>query len=197
MNTIGVILAGGMSSRMGQDKALLKIKNASMLMRTYQLLRQTSVSDVVICRNDNAPQHIADIYPNKGPLAGIHSAAMRCPNSNLLVVPIDLPLLDVSTLKRVLDSGEKFNRNTRFDAHCLPFYLCNTPSTRQILDYSLRCTNNYSVKRFCSHFPLTKLRLSRQSSLFNSNTPDQWRFAMELFETPNNNQSLEANYGTC
>ena len=89
MNTIGVILAGGASSRMGQDKALLTISQSTMLTRTYQLLLEASVSKVVISRNDGEAGHFPDLYPGKGPLSGIHSAAMRFPNKNLLI-PFEL-----------------------------------------------------------------------------------------------------------
>jgi len=197
MNTIGVILAGGASSRMGQDKALLTISQSTMLTRTYQLLLEASVSKVVISRNDGEAGHFSDLYPGKGPLSGIHSAAMRFPDKNLLILPIDLPLMDVCTIQRLLDSGEKFSSNVRFGEHSLPLYLRNTETTRQTLDYTLRCTNSFSVDRFCTHFPLMKLQLRQQSPLFNSNTPEQWRFAMQHFETSECSVPTEVRHGTC
>ncbi len=197
MKSIGVILAGGTSSRMGQDKALLTIEESTMLTRCYQMISQTSVSKVVISRNDGQEGHFADLYPNKGPLSGIHSAAMRFPTANLLLVPVDLPLMDSETLQYMLTSGQKVNKNTRFGKHSLPLFLRNTEAMRQTLEYTLRCTNCYSVDRFCSHFPLLELNSQKQSPLFNTNTPEQWRFAMQHFNTTTTPRFSEVTYGSC
>ena len=181
MMTIGVILAGGKSVRMGKDKALLNIEDQSMLARTYQTLSKTSVSKTVISRNDGLKGHFADIIGSKGPLSGIHSIAMRFPFSNLLIVPVDLPLMHVDALQALIDKGQDTRNNVRYGKHSLPLFLHNTKTLKQTLDYTLRCTNSYSVDGFCSHFPLVELHANKQSSLFNANTPDKWRAAMQHF----------------
>ena len=181
MSVIGVVLAGGRSSRMGADKALLEIEKQSMLERTCQLLKLTSVSKVVVSRNDDTRKHIADLIPRKGPLSGIHSVAMRYPLSNLLVVPVDLPLMDISTIQGLIDAGNAEDCNVRYGKHSLPVFLQNSKQFRQTLDYTLRCTNCFSVDRLCSHFPLREINLAKQSSLFNTNSPAQWRFANQHF----------------
>lgn len=181
MKTIGVILAGGASSRMGRDKATLSIEQTTMLARTREILGKTRVSEVVISRNDGAPEHIVDLQPGKGPLSGIHSVAMRYPGHNLLLVPVDLPLMNVATLQYLLDSGLEHRQNARYGEHSLPLFLQNDAIMRDTLDYTLRCTNSFSVDRFCSRFPLLKLELERQSFLYNTNTPEQWRLAMQHF----------------
>lgn len=196
MKTIGVLLAGGKSSRMGKDKALLTIEHSSMLTRSYQMLNQTSVSEVVISRNDGESGHFADIYPGKGPLSGIHSVAMRFVNADLLIMPIDLPLMNSETLQSLLDCGTSTGKNTRFGEHSLPLFLRNNDLTRQLLDYSLRCTNCYSVDRFCMHFPLNKINMIRQSPLFNANTPAQWRFIAQQFNSRSNLELVEESHGT-
>ena len=197
MKTVGVILAGGASSRMGKDKALLTIEQSTMLTRSYQALSQTSVNKVVVSRNDGKDGHFADLYPGKGPLSGIHSAAMRFPTANLLLVPVDLPLMDPKTLQYMLDNGAEANKNARFGKHSLPLFLRNTEAMRQTLEYTLRCTNCYSVARFCTHFPLLELHSLKQSSLFNTNTPEQWRFAMQHFKPSSNRRFSEVTYGSC
>lgn len=196
MKTIGVILAGGASSRMGRDKAMLSVDEQTMLTRTYETLSQTTVSKVVISRNDGEDCHIEDVYPNKGPLSGIHSAANRFPEYNLLIVPVDLPLMDVGTLQNLLSSGEECDTNTRYGKHSLPLYLRNNESTRQTLERTLLCTKSFSVDRFCAHFPLQEIALEQQSSLFNTNTPEQWRYAMEHFHISGCPRVLEVSYGT-
>lgn len=194
MNTIAVILAGGASSRMGADKALLEIQKQTMLERTIQLLKQTTVSKVVISRNgrnNSSADYIPDLIPHKGPLCGIHSAAMRFPTANLLIVPVDLPLLDSPTIQDLIDQGISSNKNVRHGKHSLPLFIHNSEQLRLKLDYTLRFTDCFSVNRLCSHFPLLEINANRQSCLFNANTPAQWRFAMQHFspiDIPRNNE---------
>jgi molybdopterin-guanine dinucleotide biosynthesis protein A len=180
--TIGVVLAGGRSSRMGEDKALLKIEATSMIDRTANTLRATSVCKVVISRNDNTTKHMADIIPDKGPLSGIHSIATRFPQYNLIVLPVDLPLMDACTVQELIDVGLKTSKNAKFKGHNLPLFIQNTPSFRQVIDYTLKCTNCFSVERLCLHFPVLELINKKNSSMFNTNTPAQWRFAMQHFD---------------
>lgn len=191
MNTIGVILAGGISSRMGSDKAHLKINNQTMLARTFQILEQTTVCETVISRNDDSKVHFSDIIPHKGPLSGIHSIAMRFPFSNLLVVPVDLPLIDAATLQNLIDSGESRSQNVRYAKQSLPIFLKNTEAMRQTLDYTLRCTNHFSVASFCAHFSLYELGLDAQSSLYNTNNPEQWQAALQHFNYNNTYNAFE------
>lgn len=179
MHTIGVILAGGLSSRMGQDKALLPIEQSTMLYHTQQVLSHTSVNKVIVSRNDGKDGHIADLIPDKGPLSGIHSAAMRFPFANLLILPVDLPLMDEKTLQLMINKAQNTQRNIRYEHHNLPLFLNNTKVMRQTLDYTLRCTNCYSVERFCSHFPMLELAPQKQSNLYNANTPTEWQCAMQ------------------
>lgn len=191
---MGVVLAGGLSSRMGKDKALLKIASSTMIKRTERLLRNTSVDKVVISRNDGNPSHFSDIISGAGPLSGIHSIATRFPHYNLLIQPVDLPLMDTKNLESLIACGREQSKNVRFNGSNLPLFVQNTPQFRQILDYTLKYTQSYSVARLCSHFLMLELRSSAGSKIFNTNTPEQWRFAMQHFETNHQPNTQEARY---
>ena len=73
-----VVLAGGKSSRMGQDKALILFNEKPLLLHIANILQEVN-SKVYISGKKGAynsflyPQ-IADVYPEKGPLGGIYSA---------------------------------------------------------------------------------------------------------------------------
>lgn len=185
---LGVVLAGGQSTRMGKDKALLRIEALPMIERTARVLRETSVSKVVISRNDGGDKHLADIISGKGPLSGIHSAAMRFTRHNLLIVPVDLPLMDAHNLQQLIENALDTHRNSRFSQNNLPIFIHNTPQFRKVLDYTLKCSDCFSVQRLCSHFPVSEIKPSLSSKIFNTNTPEQWRFAMQHF----NNQQTKS-----
>lgn len=179
MQTIGVVLAGGRSSRMGTDKALLTINEINMIDRAKALLEQTSVAKIVVSRNDNNNNHLADIIENRGPLSGIHSVATRFPLHNLLILPVDLPLMDAEVLQSIIDVGVAAQSNARIENANLPLYINNSAKIRQVLDYTLKCTKNFSIAGLCSQFPIQEVVVSSSSYLYNTNTPEQWRFAMQ------------------
>lgn len=111
----GVVLAGGGSSRMGQDKAHLRplapfgAGGRDLLAQTHATLALVTPVVWVSCRR-GAPRPgydcVEDSFPGLGPIGGLHAALARARREGcaaLLAVPCDLPLLDAPTLRRLLD----------------------------------------------------------------------------------------------
>jgi molybdenum cofactor guanylyltransferase len=93
----GFILAGGESSRMGRDKALLEIGGVALIVRTARLVESVVGAPVVIGGTEASRalglRSIADDFPGAGPLGGI-ATALRASNAEWnLVVACDLPYL--------------------------------------------------------------------------------------------------------
>jgi molybdopterin-guanine dinucleotide biosynthesis protein A len=97
---IGLILAGGLSSRMGEDKATLMIDGQTMLERTAMALRAAGADLVVV--SGARPGGIPDRWPQAGPVGGIASAAEVLPDAEWLIVPVDMPRLGQSVLAPLL-----------------------------------------------------------------------------------------------
>lgn len=94
------IMLGGLSTRMGRDKALVTLQGRTLLDRAlsrwqgYGTGIQLSVGPA--SRKALAPQGvpaIADIYPERGPLGGLHAGLRACPTEFLLLVAVDCPFL--------------------------------------------------------------------------------------------------------
>lgn len=105
----GVILAGGKSSRMGTDKALLKINGKSFIQHIAEVLQQ--VFEQVIIISDHADRYrflrlpvYEDIFRNSGPLGGIHSALVHARTENVFVVSCDMPLLPSQVIRDLINS---------------------------------------------------------------------------------------------
>src|ERR1700754_289360 len=110
---IGLILAGGLSSRMGEDKALMEIDGLSMLDRTARVLRRMDAELVVV--SGSRPGGIPDRWPEAGPVGGMASAAEVLPDADLLVVPVDMPRLGHAVLAPLL--AHRSQRATRWAGH--------------------------------------------------------------------------------
>jgi molybdopterin-guanine dinucleotide biosynthesis protein A len=101
----GFVLAGGKSSRMGRDKALLELGGQTLLARALGLLG-TAVAEVRIV-GDHAKFSsfgvvVEDILADHGPLGGIH-AALKASRSELnLILAVDLPLVKPAFLEHLV-----------------------------------------------------------------------------------------------
>jgi molybdenum cofactor guanylyltransferase len=94
----GVVLAGGRSSRMGRDKALIQVDGRSLLDRALDKLDKHVNELLVIGEPEKygvvGPFVVADEWPGKGPLGGLTTAMRYASNDRLLVVACDLPGLN-------------------------------------------------------------------------------------------------------
>src|SRR5690242_19771847 len=105
MDASGFILAGGRSSRMGTDKSLLRFGNSTLIESAVDRLRRVTTEVAIVSpRNDlvrYAPV-IHDIYPDRGPLGGIHAALASSGHELNLMLAVDMPFVDPELLRRVL-----------------------------------------------------------------------------------------------
>jgi molybdenum cofactor guanylyltransferase len=108
----GFVLAGGRSSRMGEDKALVRLGGQPLVVYALDILRGAGLAASLAGGSPGlagfAPV-VQDSRPGLGPLAGI-CAALASTSARLAVfVPIDLPLLPASLivflLKHARDTG--------------------------------------------------------------------------------------------
>jgi molybdenum cofactor guanylyltransferase len=106
----GFVLAGGRSTRMGQDKALLQVAGRSLLERSLDKLRSIGVTAprIAAARTDlssYAPV-VPDLHPGCGPLSGIEAALAATSQPLNLFLPVDLPLLPARFLNWMLHRAE-------------------------------------------------------------------------------------------
>jgi molybdopterin-guanine dinucleotide biosynthesis protein A len=92
----GYVLAGGKSSRMGRDKALLQIGGKPLVEHAVTKLRRLC-AEVNILGNEpeleaRAPL-VRDVHPGCGPMSGIEAALLHSRYDWNLILPVDMPFL--------------------------------------------------------------------------------------------------------
>ena len=103
MNISVVLLAGGESRRMGQDKATLVFRGKPLWQTQVDLLRKLNPPQIFVSARTDPPwlpadaSFVPDAKPSVGPLSGIASALMRSTN-HLLALAVDMPLMTESYL---------------------------------------------------------------------------------------------------
>jgi molybdopterin-guanine dinucleotide biosynthesis protein A len=178
---IGLILAGGKSSRMGEDKAFLQIDGESLLQRSINLLKRIGASEVLVSRNDFTHGSLPDIYPEHGPLSGIHSALFEMVSKKstpILVIPVDMPLLSEDLLICLVEAGLTMDTAVHYLEHPIPAFIPNTNLTRSYLESILSDVSaakpSRSIQRFLSRIGAVQLSTAENDKLINTNTPEQW-----------------------
>lgn len=113
MKLKGVVLAGGKSSRFGEDKALAVWDGKTLLERAVDLLSSLQLDPVVIANPGrdysflNCPV-VNDLIPEKGPLGGLYTACTLFSERTLLVLTCDMPLLNQNILTRLINQHQYF-----------------------------------------------------------------------------------------
>ena len=107
----GVILAGGASSRMGSNKALLPCQGGRFIDIIHRQMKQLFPEVILVTNTPEQYQFlpcrsVTDIYPGSGPLGGIHAALCRTTTRYIFVAACDMPFLDPAVVQMMADTGE-------------------------------------------------------------------------------------------
>lgn len=180
----GVVLAGGQSRRMGQDKAKLNWQGRSLLAAQLQLLESVLPTPVLVSGSYSEFRCIADQQPSLGPLSGLASCLEALPEQSCLFIPVDMPLIHKELLQYLLEQyrvapGNYFCENSVFPI-ILQSTQANRASLQTVMDYPQ--AKQRSIKTFLHAIQATELGLPSRwaSALVNTNTPQQWQQVQQL-----------------
>ena len=177
-----VILVGGQSSRMGQDKATLPYKGKRLVDVVADVARAAGVSRIYVSGMLKGYTSIPDMISGGGPVSGLCSCLLRLSanHARLLFIPVDMPRLTPELLRLLI--VQPMHESCHFESHPLP---CIIPITKEVMRYTDLVARNLakqkklSVKDFLARIGATSLDIpeSLNSSLTNTNTPDEWKEA--------------------
>lgn len=116
----GIILAGGRSTRMGRNKALLEVGGTPLLRHLAEAMLELGMKRVLVASGteERAGEYgallqglpgevdfVADQYPDCGPLAGLHAALTAMPESGYgFAMACDMPVLSASLFERLREA---------------------------------------------------------------------------------------------
>ena len=184
-----MVLAGGKSSRMGRNKALLSWQGKPLYRHMADMLSRAGVSDILFSSNElTGVTFLADIIPDRGPLSGIHAALNELPNSvHLIIVPVDMPLLPAEACQQLLDSAGSVP--VCYQNYTLPMVLPVTEALREQVSKAIESDNHrdYSLRNLHRALSGEYLPLGQgYAELFqNTNTPEDWQQALVRSESNN------------
>ena len=123
MTVLGAVLAGGMSTRMGTDKADVLVGDKTMLERVGHAVGSVADETVVLGPDREGWKTWPDSVHVHGPLAGIATALSRTEHSHVLLLAVDQPFVRIETLRRIVDLATEIPV-VPVDEHGVPQVTC-------------------------------------------------------------------------
>jgi len=102
----GILLAGGMSSRMGREKGLVRLGDRYLYQYPLQVL-QSLCDEILISTCVDLPipethSRVCDEIPGLGPMGGIYTCLKRSSNETSIVISYDLPMVSEGLFRYLL-----------------------------------------------------------------------------------------------
>ncbi len=188
-----LVLAGGKSARMGQDKGMISWYEQPQRYHIADMLGLLCDEVYISCRPEQQQQiaarynNIADTHTGKGPYGAILSALETYPDRAWLVVACDLPLINSATLKYLIDKRDTSYIATTyespFDGLPEPLVTVWEPDSLPILQLFL--SQGYSCPRkvLIRNSEVVKvIKPQHPDALLNANTPEEAARARLIIE---------------
>ena len=108
MNALsGLVLAGGKSTRMGRDKALIKYDGLPLIEHQIRKLAEAGCKPIFISGRgyEKFGQTVEDLIPDCGPMGGIYSGLKKVDSDRCLVLAVDLPHVRASFLQLLIEKS--------------------------------------------------------------------------------------------
>lgn len=191
----GVVLAGGASSRLGQNKAFLQLAGRPLIGHVLDRLQEVC-QEVLVVANDTAPyaglgvRLVRDVFPGVGVLGGLHAGLQSAKYELILAVGCDMPFLNPRVLRAFVGRAEGYDVVVlREGDRVEPLHGVYRRSCLEAMEAAIRAGR----RRIISFFPevqvcyigaeqITPLDPELRS-FFNVNRPADWAKAVRIWQT--------------
>lgn len=177
-----IVLAGGYSSRMGQNKAELDFNGVSFLQHQVNKLWAVGIEDIVVSGCPSVPdgcRFVPDVYPHRGPLSGIHAGLLAIRNTCALVLAVDTPLVPEALLEELIRAHEAGITVVSCKGETEPLIGVYDRRMAQECEELLRGERT-SLRALFHRTGISTLEYrGDQNRLANCNTPEEYRKMME------------------
>ena len=188
----GIVLAGGKSSRMGQDKGLMLYHGKAMVTHVMEQL-QPCVDELLIVANTPAYGQfgypiVADLVEAAGPVGGIYTGLAAASTELIFFISCDTPFITEEAIRKVIaQAGDAAVAVATLEGQMQPLFGLYRKSTTVRFRESLR-QERYKLQaviREMNHrlVPLDGLTRQYPHLLHNINTPEEFAEALTYSAT--------------
>jgi molybdopterin-guanine dinucleotide biosynthesis protein A len=194
MKPTGIILAGGKSSRMGQEKGLVQLGGKRLIDIAIQNL--SMVCDTILISsngdsfNDTGFQVIEDVKPGIGPMGGLYSALLYSETTLNLVLSVDLPFVNEGLFRHLIESSKGYQAAVPWSGqeHYEPLCACYDLSILPLMEAHIK-SGNYKLPDLFRQINMNPLPIEphlpfyHEALFMNINTKDDLIAAQKLLNT--------------
>ncbi len=194
----GLVLAGGKSERMGQDKGLMDYHGLPQREYLYELMDSFTEQTFMSCRPDQLHEFegkypaIPDSISDLGPFGAIISAFREYPNHAWLVVACDIPLVNQSTLMELVENRNPsmvatafYNQETNFPDPLITIWEPKAyPQLLHFLSLGYSCPRKVLINSRTE-----VLHPGDPNALLNANSPEEYEKVMKLLRNESKNST--------
>ena len=183
----GVILSGGRNSRMGENKAFIRIEGERLIDRTVRLFRAVFQEVIIVTASpldylDQPATIVTDILPEKGALGGIYTGLFFALYEHAFVAACDMPFLNRAFLEHMIRETAGYDivvpapSDGLQPLHAVYARRC-LPVVRSLLDRNrLQIKERYPSHRLLTIPPEVLRSFDPEGRMFlNVNTPEDLR----------------------
>ena len=178
----GAVLAGGFSSRMGTDKAALPFGGTTLLEHQVRKLRALGITDIMVSGSElsaGGARFVADVFPHRGPLSGIHACLRAARNEHVLFLCVDVPLVPPAALRALIrrhEGGITVLSHGETVEPLIGMYERNAAAPAE----ELLQTKNTAVRRLLEQADTRTVEFRGDPALLmNCNTPDSYSYLIK------------------
>ncbi|WP_026698001.1 molybdenum cofactor guanylyltransferase [Alkalicoccus chagannorensis] len=192
VQTAGILLAGGRSTRMGSMKALLQIGDKTAAGHVLQTLQDTTEKQICIANEPDALSFLpvrvtVDLRPHEGPLAGIETGMETVDASYYVTAACDMPLIDPRILQWMIHQAAEKQADIllphidgRDQPLCAVYSRSTLPAVKASLDAGIRAVKPLFDQMHTVRISESELEQagctndSIKRSFFNMNRPEEY-----------------------
>ncbi len=182
LEAAAIVLAGGKSTRMGENKALLTVNEQKMIEAVIRELNKV-FPEIIISANGNdfddlGVRSVQDVFTGHGPLGGIHAGLEASSYYVNFVVACDMPFIDIRLAVYMINSSAGYDALVpKLGEYYQPLYAVYTKGCIAAIERQLKCGQN----KIISFYPEVKTMFIETREIkrygdperifFNVNTP--------------------------
>lgn len=185
-----IVLAGGKSTRMGTNKALIMVNEQRMLEAAVKSLSKV-FPQVLISANDKSYEDIgspvfSDFYKDSGPLGGIHAGLKYSGYYTNFFSACDMPFIDTKLARYMVESAKGFDAVVpRIGDYYQPLFAVYTKNCIDAIEDRILAGRN----KITSFYEQVKIRFLELDELAKFGNPDTMFFNVN---TPGDLQTAKA-----
>ncbi len=171
MSITSILLAGGKSSRMGQDKGLLEIGGKKLIeiaiSHISQVCQQILISSNSVVYSEFGYEVVPDLFPGIGPMGGIFSCLKKSTTHLNLVISVDLPFISTDFLAYLVKQAEGYQVAVPWSGndHYEPLCACYNSSVLPLMEHFISI-GNYKLPDLFRQLEINPLTIDDQLDFY-------------------------------